>query len=88
MLRARVHKVTGKTTHSRGMVVDGKVVAGEPLPPPAYVTIEPADDAFYLFYFDADGNCMTDTWHQTLESAKRQAHFELEISDDDWETLD
>ncbi|HEY1816911.1 MAG TPA: hypothetical protein VGG74_31400 [Kofleriaceae bacterium] len=32
MLRARVHKVTRNTTHSRGMVVDGKVVAGERLP--------------------------------------------------------
>ena len=87
MLRARVHTVTGKTTHSRGIVVDGNIVAGEPLPAPAFVTIEPTDGVFYLFYFDADGRRMTDTWHQTLEGAKAQAQLEFEISDDEWEPL-
>jgi hypothetical protein len=52
------------------------------------VTIEPAADAFYLFYFDADGRCLTDTWHQTLEAAKAQAQFEFEITDEEWERLD
>ncbi|HEY3803303.1 MAG TPA: hypothetical protein VGL61_11880 [Kofleriaceae bacterium] len=87
VLPAQVHKVTGKTTHSRGTIVNGKVVAGEPLPSPAYVTIESADGAFYLLYFDADGRCMTDTWHQTLDAAKRQAQFEFEIADGDWEAV-
>jgi hypothetical protein len=30
---------------------------------------------------------MTDTWHQTLEGAKRQAHYEFEITEEQWEAV-
>jgi len=51
------------------------------------VEIVEEDNAFYLFYFSADGQCMTDTRHPTLDKAKRQAAFEFEICEQDWETV-
>ncbi len=31
---------------------------------------------FYLFSCDSQWNCITDTYHETLEEAKQQAEFE------------
>ena len=33
---------------------------------------------FFLFGCDGDWNVITDTWHQTLDEAKKQAEFEYE----------
>ena len=46
------------------------------LPPPAYLAITRLDpeEGYYLIYYDALGNEMTDTYH---ESAKDQAAFEF-----------
>jgi hypothetical protein len=54
----------------------------------AWVEIEASDGAYYLFYFDANGDCLVDTWHETLERAKAQARFELEIEEIDWKDMD
>jgi hypothetical protein len=54
----------------------------------AWVEIEAADGACYLFYFDANGNCLTDTWHETVERAKAQAQFEFETDEGDWKDVD
>ena len=42
------------------------------------------EDAFYLFGCDADWQTVTDTWHQTLDDAKRQAEFEYEGINKTW----
>jgi hypothetical protein len=49
------------------------------------VEIQPADGAFFLLYLDEHGDCLTDTWHQTLEQAKAQARHEFGIGEDDWD---
>jgi hypothetical protein len=36
------------------------------------------EEGFYLFGCDADWNNITDTWHQTMEEAMKQAEFEYE----------
>ena len=36
----------------------------------------PGELCFYLFGCDSDWNEITDTWHQTIEDAKKQAEFE------------
>ena len=54
----------------------------------ASVEIDEGDRDCYLFYFDANGNCLTDTWHETLERAKAQALFEFAIDEDDWSAED
>jgi hypothetical protein len=37
-----------------------------------------------LLYFDADGECLADTWHKSVEGAKEQTRFEFEIEETDW----
>ena len=87
-LRARVRRATRKTRHYYGHIDRDHVVKDTELPTPAYVEIEPSGDgAFYLFYFDAKGVCMTDTWHESVERAKAQAEFEFEITEQDWEDV-
>ena len=53
----------------------------------AWVEIEPSDGAFYLFYFSAKGECLADTWHESLDHAKQQADFEFEIDQADWKEV-
>lgn len=70
---------TGATKHSYGDVVDGEIVAGEPLGQFAALAIQGDDDAgYFLLYLDADGSSVTDTWHETLDDALGQAEFEYE----------
>jgi hypothetical protein len=87
-LRAKVRRATGRTHHYRGHIANGEAVKDAQLPIPAWVEIEPEDGAFYLFYFNASGECMTDTWHESLARAKGQARFEFEIEEEDWEEVE
>ena len=87
-LRAKVRRATGNTRHFRGHIEGVDVVKDAQLPTPAYVEIEPSGDgAFYLFYFNANGEGLTDTWHESVARAKDQAHFEFEIEESDWEEV-
>ena len=55
----------------------------------AWVDIEPpTDGAYLLLYFNANGDCLADTWHESAEHAKEQARFEFEIEDTDWLDLE
>lgn len=86
-LKANIKNVTGATKHFRAHIEAGSVVKDEVMRAPAWVEIAPADGAFYLFYMNARGECLTDTWHQTIEQAKAQALHEFGITEDDWETM-
>jgi hypothetical protein len=86
-LRAVVKGSTGKTKHTVGEFVEGKPVAVKSLPVPAWVEISAEDGAFYLLHFNANGTCVADTWHQTLDEAKRQAEFEFGITPDEWTSV-
>jgi len=44
------------------------------------------EDAFYLFGCDGDWNVVTDTWHQSLDDAKKQAEFEYEGVSNTWQS--
>ena len=45
------------------------------------------DPGFYLLYFDANGDEMTDTYHDSIEDAMAQADFEFEVRPDEWESV-
>lgn len=77
-LKARVRTITGTTRHHMN---------GVEITPPAWVEIEPSDDAFYLLYYGETGEALADTWHETLAKAKAQARHEFEIEDADWEDV-
>ncbi len=87
-LRAQVQRATGATRHHRAHIEEGEVHKDEELPTPAAVEIQPADGAFFLLYLDEHGDCLTDTWHQTLEQAKAQAQHEFGIGENDWKDAD
>ncbi len=39
---------------------------------------------YLLLHFDASGVNFADTWHPTIDDAKRQAEFEFGIAADNW----
>lgn len=45
------------------------------------------DTEVYLIEFDSSGNEIIDTFHTTIEGAKRQADFDWGISESDWVLL-
>ena len=78
-LRASVRKVTGATQHSiagRGGAVEVEA--------PVTVTVVAGEAGYLLLRLDAQGRCIADTWHATLDEAKAQAAFEFDIRDDEW----
>lgn len=78
-LRASVRRATGKTRHlipgAESIDLASQI---------AWLELETADGGSYLYYFDANGECLADTWHESPERAKAQARFELEIEEHDW----
>jgi hypothetical protein len=82
-LRATVRKVTGKTTHLLGVQVADEIKVAT-LPDPKIVEVVEEDGAIFLLRFDVEGQCVADTWHETVEAAKAQANFEFGIEEVDW----
>ena len=77
-LRAVVREVTGNTRH----LWHG--AEASPFPDPIAVEIVEEEGAFFLFRLDESGECIADTWHETVEAAKAQAEFEYKIKNGDW----
>lgn len=82
-LRATVRSVTGKTTHLLGAPVADRIEI-KTVANPSVVEVVEQDGAIYLLRLDEEGECIADTWHETVEAAKAQAQFEYGIEDSDW----
>jgi len=70
------HRATGACKHVVGSTVH-----------PAFAILaigREADGSFLLFYCNNDWEVITDTWHATVEDAKKQARFEYEGIDASW----
>lgn len=86
-LRASVQSVIGVTVHLKATLVpEGAEV--ERIPDPKMVELVEQDGAIYLLRLDDKGQCIADTWHQTVEEAKEQANFEFGIEANDWKEID
>ncbi len=83
-LRVKVTQATGKTRHSVGTVLEGEPTPVEDVAVPDSIEISEVDGAYYLYRLDANGVCIADTWHQSLNEAKEQASFEFGIKSDEW----
>jgi hypothetical protein len=46
------------------------------------------EESVYLFGCDENWKTVTDTWHETVEAAKKQAEFEYEGVSATWETVE
>jgi hypothetical protein len=86
-LRATVRRMTGRTTHVQGVrLADAFVVTA--ISAPEAVEIMEQDEAVYLLRLNHEGECVADTWHETIEAAKAQASFEYGVKDSDWKDAD
>jgi hypothetical protein len=47
----------------------------------------PEMGGFYLFYLDEHEKVMTDTFHDSIQSALEQAKWEFNISEADWQIV-
>lgn len=83
-LRAKVRDVLEPPANYIGMIEDGEPAPVERLPDPDWLEISEEDGAFFLYYLDAELQCFADTWHQTLESAKREAEIGFGIRPEEW----
>ena len=68
-----------------------KVTEGEDrrtaLPFARLLLIEQRANDIFLFRFTEEGDYAGDTWHQSVEEAKKQAEFEYNVSVDDWQKI-
>ncbi len=85
--RAKVNVVTGKTAHFVGRLEQGVPVPTARIPDPDWVEIAWDGQSAFLYRFAADGTCLADTWHESVDSAKRQATAEFEIDPDAWQPV-
>jgi hypothetical protein len=58
------------------------------IPDPEAVEIIEQDGAVYLLRLSHEGECVADTWHETVEAAKAQASFEYGVKSSDWNDVD
>lgn len=72
---------SGKTLSECG---SGGVVAIAQQLMPAWVEIVQDEAGVSLFRYCSEGNYIADTWHKSLEEAKRQAEYEFGITDEHW----
>ena len=74
------HRPTGNCRHIVLGVLEG--VAGG-----VAIGQYAGETAYYLFGCDAEWNTLTDTWHETLEDALRQAESEYEGVSQTWKIV-
>ena len=75
------HKPTGNTKH---------VVYGDEMQPPYKLQIikYDGDEGFYLLYFGVSSSDeLTDTYHDSIDSALQQAEWEYGVSPTEWESF-
>lgn len=71
------HQPTGRTVHRR----DGALIRA---PSTLAIVQLSGDPGFYLYYLDSNEKELTDTYHSTIEQAKKQASFEFGVEESDW----
>jgi hypothetical protein len=54
------------------------------LDPAQFLIIEEHSDGIFLYRYDAQGSCVGDTWHSTVDDAKAQAAYEFSDSLESW----
>jgi len=75
------HRSTGRTLHR---------IDDEEMQRPTSLEIVQysGDPGFYLFYCDSSGQAMTDTYHDSLDLALRQATREFSVHPEEWTDVD
>jgi hypothetical protein len=90
-LVARVTQVLRPGIHKIGTIREGILEAGPDLPFPDRVEIEFGGDIHepcFVFRRTREGQFCGDTWHEDLEGALQQAHFEYGLARADFLEVD
>jgi hypothetical protein len=77
------------TKHYSGLppeLADGKDARRE-VPTAAFLVIEEKPDGVFLYRFSAIGECVSDTWHKSIDDAKHQAAYEYGGTVLSWEDV-
>ena len=86
-LRATVRRVTGKTTHLHGVATEEGTLEVTKVFGIKTVEVVEQNGAYYLLRLDDKGRCVADTWHESVQGAKKQASFEFGIEEGDWKEI-
>jgi hypothetical protein len=84
------YKPTGKTKHYKALEVDlnSEDISMEKceiqMPHSVEIAQFDGDTAYYLIYKDEFDQELTDTYHETLESALKQAEWEFNLRAEEW----
>lgn len=84
-LTANVHYATGTTTHQVAKTSPSSEAIE--LEAAFRLEISDAEGGFLLIRYSREGNFAGDTWHPTLDEAKRQALIEFAIPLGEWRVL-
>jgi hypothetical protein len=96
-LRAIVKEATEHYQAYYGTLISDSLtpIATDRIPCPDYIDlVEIVDEiaesgkAYYIIYYDKNGNYLADSFCQTLEDAKEEARLEFNLSDEDWEVIE
>lgn len=81
--KARVIRVLDNTEHK---VLDTGSMPGQArlVGAPYSLEIQESEGGVFLLYLSQTGDCIADTWHQTIGDAMAQAEFEFGIDENDW----
>ena len=74
------HRATGATRHYQGN-------RSLPIPSRLQIAKFPDESGYYLVYLDANGDEMTDTYHDSVGAAMAQANREFRVEAGDWDEL-
>lgn len=80
---------SSKVKHYRGMPPElaGGTDTRKEMGSARFLVIEINPDGVFLYRFDAEGDCVGDTWHMTVEHAKDQAAYEFEGLPLNWQDI-
>ncbi len=83
-LYAKIGEDLSEVSQNKARIKNNDTVITEKLSIAAYVEIVESNKNIYLYRYDRDGNIVGDTWHLTIDEAKKQAHYEYGIENDQW----
>jgi hypothetical protein len=83
-MKALVRRGTGNVKHWLGKFDHGEIQKRAQITGVASLEVVESAGSFFLLRMNAEGECLTDTWHQTKEDAMRQAEFEFDVRPEDW----
>ncbi len=80
-LTASVRRATGSTIHTLGTGTPGDITL---LQSATRLEIVDSTEGVMLLRYSSEGAFVGDTWHITIEEAKRQAQFEFDVDPSEW----